>query len=416
MDGSHLRGQPGGRCGWPLRRACGAGVQGRRRCIRFPAVARAPINPWPRPRPVRCSSPSTIGSCRSATVRSTRLRFLRWGDRFALFHRLFRDRDGAIWIGTKDGGLLHLHESRLDGFTRSDGLSGDHAENLFQDREGNVWFSTTDGVDRFGALAATTYSSTQGVSGIVFSVLADPDGSIWLGTTMGLHRWHDARMSVYRPRFHHEPLARSSTPTAFGTVETVEVFGLPEPAATSLFRDQRGRLWLGSRTDLGYLDHDHFVSVGEPGGYVDSIVQDSDGNLWIARRDAGTQKVSGDRVAQQVRWADISRHTRLPRTSACPRCAGSTRAAPSSIAPVGAPAPSACRHPSPARCCLGRTRRSTPSRSARRDRSRRSPRECRRRRPPGCVPRGRRPATPPAPRAPCRRWRPTRRGCRRREL
>jgi ligand-binding sensor domain-containing protein len=39
--------------------------------------------------------------------------------------RLFRDRNGGLWIGTTDQGLLHVHQGRTDQFARSDGLSGD---------------------------------------------------------------------------------------------------------------------------------------------------------------------------------------------------------------------------------------------------------------------------------------------------
>ena len=39
--------------------------------------------------------------------------------------RLLRDRDGGLWIGTTDRGLLHVHQGRTDVFAQSDGLSGD---------------------------------------------------------------------------------------------------------------------------------------------------------------------------------------------------------------------------------------------------------------------------------------------------
>ena len=39
--------------------------------------------------------------------------------------KLLRDRDGGLWIGTTDQGLLHVHQGRTDVFARSDGLSGD---------------------------------------------------------------------------------------------------------------------------------------------------------------------------------------------------------------------------------------------------------------------------------------------------
>ena len=220
--------------------------------------------------------------------------------------QLARDRDGATWIGTRGRGLLHVHGGRMDAFTHSDGLSGDTIVRMFEDREGTIWIATTEGIDRFRMSAATTYSALQGLSGYIAATQADPDGSIWISTMAGLYRWHDGRMSVYRPRSHDAPSAGRPTPASSGTVDTVEVPGLPELGAATLFRDRRGRLWLGSRTTLGVLEHGHFTTVSVSGGYVDSIAQDNDGSLWIARREAGLQKISGDRVVQQVSWNEIA--------------------------------------------------------------------------------------------------------------
>ena len=52
--------------------------------------------------------------------------------------RLLNDRNGALWIGTNDRGLLRVHDGKTSQFGRVDGLSGDHVLDRFEDREGNV--------------------------------------------------------------------------------------------------------------------------------------------------------------------------------------------------------------------------------------------------------------------------------------
>ena len=42
-----------------------------------------------------------------------------------LLDRLFRDRDGGLWI-VMQYGLLHVHQRRTDVFATFDGLSGDN--------------------------------------------------------------------------------------------------------------------------------------------------------------------------------------------------------------------------------------------------------------------------------------------------
>ena len=85
-------------------------------------------------------------------------------DREVDSNKLLRDRDGGLWIGTHERGLIHVHNGRTDVFTKSDGLSGDISCSLFEDREGNVWFASSRGLDRFRELPVATISTKQGLS------------------------------------------------------------------------------------------------------------------------------------------------------------------------------------------------------------------------------------------------------------
>src|SRR4030095_3201270 len=92
--------------------------------------------------------------------------------------RMLRDRDGGLWIGTRDRGLVHLHQGRTDVFTQSEGLTSDTVSALFEDREGNIWVATINGLDRFRDFAVATFSVSQGLSSaLVWSVQAARDGS-----------------------------------------------------------------------------------------------------------------------------------------------------------------------------------------------------------------------------------------------
>src|ERR1019366_2855630 len=102
-------------------------------------------------------------------------------DRDVNSNKLLRDRDGGLWIGTHDRGLIHVYHGRTDVFRKSDGLSGDIIAGLFEDREGDVWVSTSGGLDRFRELPVTTISARQGLSSdYTTSILAATDGSIWV--------------------------------------------------------------------------------------------------------------------------------------------------------------------------------------------------------------------------------------------
>src|SRR4029077_712470 len=106
-------------------------------------------------------------------------------------NRIFRDRDGGVWIGPFGLGLFHIHRGRTDVFSKSDGLSNDEIEFVFEDHEGNVWVSTDAGLDRFREYAITTLKTKQ-----VLSVLADTDGSVRFATFDCLSRWRAGRVTI----------------------------------------------------------------------------------------------------------------------------------------------------------------------------------------------------------------------------
>jgi signal transduction histidine kinase/ligand-binding sensor domain-containing protein len=227
---------------------------------------------------------------------------------------LLRDRDGALWIGTSNQGLLHVHQGRTDAFRRSDGLSGNNVDRLFEDHEGNIWIATTEGMDRFRTLTAATTLVSSGVPNVE-AVTADRDGGVWISSESGLERrWNDGRVTFYRPGHENSTAGPSSRTKPPATVDEIAVKALPDYAASSLFQDSHGRLWLGTTRGLGYLEKDRLVLVpGVPDGYIDSIDEDGEGNLWIAHRDAGLLRLSPDRRIRRLPWSEIGH---IDRTSA----------------------------------------------------------------------------------------------------
>ena len=200
--------------------------------------------------------------------------------------RLLRDRDGGLWIGTADHGILHVRGGKTDLFARSSSLSGDFITCLFEDREGNIWVATSDGLDRFRDFAIPTISVKQGLStGVVASVLSARDGSVWLGTFDGLNRWNDGRVTVYRKGDR----------------------GLPGNPY-SLFQDEGGRIWVSTPSGIAYFENGRFIPVNDvPGGQVHSIAGDHAGNLWVGH-DQGLFHLLEGRAVERIPWATVGRH------------------------------------------------------------------------------------------------------------
>ena len=75
-----------------------------------------------------------------------------------------------------------------------------------------------------------------------------------------------------------------------------------------MYQDRRGRVWLGTAAGLGYFADARFVRLaGAPAGFVDAITEDTEGNVWIANREAGLLRISFDDAVEQFGWAALTR-------------------------------------------------------------------------------------------------------------
>ena len=198
-------------------------------------------------------------------------------------NKLLRDRDGGLWIGTNQRGLIHVHHGRTDVFTEANGLSGNIVASLFEDREGNVWVSTAGGLDRFRELPVTTVSTNQGLSSRnVNSVMAAIDGSVWMATRDGLTRWANGKTTSFR-----------------------RANGLPDNFAQSLYQDARGRVWVFTAHGLAYFNAGRFVAVpGVPSAEVYSITGDDAGNLWLSGN-GGLSHLRNGRIVWNLPWSAL---------------------------------------------------------------------------------------------------------------
>ncbi|HLX42288.1 MAG TPA: two-component regulator propeller domain-containing protein, partial [Bryobacteraceae bacterium] len=222
------------------------------------------------------------------------------GSRFTA-RQMLRDRDGGLWIGTADRGLVHLHQERADVFARSDDLSSDFVEMMFEDREGNIWVATLDGLDRFREFTVPTISNAQGLSNAaVKSVVAGRDGSVWLGTGDGLNQWNQGQVTIYRAR------SAKGTTSRRADVREISGSGLPDDAIQSIFQDFRDRIWVSTRRGVAVLENGRFTPIITAPGEVHSIAGDRAGNVWVSHSES-LYHLRDTKVIEEIPWSKLGR-------------------------------------------------------------------------------------------------------------
>jgi signal transduction histidine kinase/ligand-binding sensor domain-containing protein len=197
---------------------------------------------------------------------------------------LFRDREGALWIGTIDHGIYRIASGRVDHFGSKDGLTGDGIYSFFEDKEGNMWVTTSGGIDRFRDFRVWSYTTREGLAvDEVDSVLADREGRIWAGTANSLDVLDHGEFRSLRAGKE-----------------------LPGTQVTSLFEDKAGRLWVGLDESLWIYADGKFSAVLDRGGkplrgMVFALAQDAGGAIWATLRGHPSRlvRIEADKVVDE---------------------------------------------------------------------------------------------------------------------
>ena len=120
-------------------------------------------------------------------------------------------------------------------------------------------------IDRGGI---THYSPADGAPPGVNALLEDRRGTVWAATSHGLFRYAGNRWS-----------------------RLTEADGYDGEQAFSVYEDRAGRVWVGAARGLYRYDGTELHLVDSTATYVDSLVEDDAGNLWVTDRAAIVRKL-----------------------------------------------------------------------------------------------------------------------------
>jgi signal transduction histidine kinase/ligand-binding sensor domain-containing protein len=148
-----------------------------------------------------------------------------------------------------------------------DGVFSGTPQTITQTADGYLWIGTEAGLVRFDGISFVPWTPPKGEalpSSRIHSVLGTSDGSLWIGTARGLARWSQGKLST----LHGEP--------AF---------------VEAIVQDSDGKVWMtrsqvrdaeGSLCEVaGSALRCHGTADGIPFAYAQPLLNDARGNLWI---------------------------------------------------------------------------------------------------------------------------------------
>lgn len=210
-------------------------------------------------------------------------------------YTIFEDRDGNIWLGTKGDGVVRMTPSgndwickrfKADGHYRNS-LSSNNVYSITQDKDGRIWIGTYGGAlsmlpspdsEEFVTVDNNFPDYPQDIGDRVRYLHNMPDGRMLVATIGGI--------IIFEP---------SETPelTIFNHITKTpgDAASLGNNDVIHIYTDRRGNTWLctfGGGLNRLYFENGYprFEVICDDDGLasniVHSVMDDADGNLWIA--------------------------------------------------------------------------------------------------------------------------------------
>lgn len=208
--------------------------------------------------------------------------------------KIYQDREGGIWLGTRFGGASYLAKKSIDfefyvPMHSQNSINSRHLREMQEDANGNIWIASEDAglnifnpkqkqFKRIGIAEGLSLTNNK----IVLGLMVD-EKQVWVGL------FKNGLDIIHLPSFKIQHYSDTD-------------LKIDEASIYAICEDRYGNLWIGNGWNVykGNKNTKEFVRMDAFGlNYVYDIIEDSNGYIWVATLGNGVYKY--DQNNNQIR-------------------------------------------------------------------------------------------------------------------
>lgn len=235
---------------------------------------------------------------------------------------IFQAQDGSMWFGTYDGGVVHYDHKNFYIISEKDGLLNNSVRHITQDQYGRMYFMTDYGLSVYQDSIVAGFKNKDHVSGELFfhpagKVFFNLDSDLYILSPglelplqpqkvarnhsggLGSISWAAPALTqdnklLFPGRKHCLELQLDETGNIINThIIDKELFAILE--------DRSGNRWFAERNGVRIVNGDNIILVSRDQGlnpdYIEALLEDNEGNIWLGTMGGGVYKYKGDHLA-----------------------------------------------------------------------------------------------------------------------